>query len=280
MIRLYICRLVRIYTMYFPIKLGKIPIINFLNLLGVFKDVTDIIVVNQTIKIKCTIKDWVQQLIYFFGSYIYESNQINFWTNTLSDDEIILDIGANVGYYSLLASIKSNSMIYSFEPNPIIFYRLEENIRLNNSKNIIALNKGVSNCSEKMRFYISDEENSGMSSLVEPENYSGRSITVDVLSIDDFIIKYNINKISKIKIDVEGNEYNVLKGMENTLLKNKPQIFIEIYDVNLNKFKHRNIDVYNYLRHIGYKSFEIGEQNELKFYDDFRDNSLAIFLLE
>ena len=136
-----------------------------------------------------------------------------------------LDIGANVGKYSIIISkqIKDKGKVFSFEPEPSNLIALKRNIKLNKAKNITIIPFACSNKKAKLEFYL-NENNSGGHSLV---NKSNNKISVDADTLDNIIKENNIKNIKLIKIDVEGAEMQVFEGAKETLKKYHPKIIFE-----------------------------------------------------
>jgi FkbM family methyltransferase len=147
---------------------------------------------------------------------------------------VFIDIGANVGFFSLLSSYTFDNVI-SFEPTPRTNKSLKDNIKLNKIKNIQVYDCALSDTKGEMTLY-ENPYNAGGNSLTkvagETIAKSGRDDwgkhEVDVKTLDEILDKNNQEAISLIKIDVEGHEAEVLKGSQNTLSKYRPIIFAEI----------------------------------------------------
>lgn len=136
--------------------------------------------------------------------------------------DLIIDVGANLGWYSInISKFYPNNKIFAFEPDDINFAILNENIKLNNSSNITAINKAVAQKNDKLTLYKYPEKNLGRHSLLQDNTLKQQQIVVDTVSIDEFITKNHLidHKIKLIKIDVEGYEYQVLLGCIKSLPK-------------------------------------------------------------
>ena len=137
----------------------------------------------------------------------------------------ILDIGANIGNHSLFfAKFLNCEMVYSFEPFPRNVSVLKQNL-LNFTQKSKIYEIALSDKEGTMPLYNSQAGNFGGFSL---HNYSnGASFmvnpSINVITLDSL----NLNNISMIKIDVENHENEVLEGAKQTILRNKPIIFIE-----------------------------------------------------
>lgn len=166
---------------------------------------------------------------HIYNNCVWEQYMVDKFTAYYTTGNVI-DIGAHIGLHSIALSklVKPTGLVYSFEAHPSIYKLLEHNCF--NHSNIITHNKAVSGTSnavlyvEDVDFDSADVDNTGgfgTQSIHETE----RLIRVDTTSIDD----HQIQDVALVKIDVEGNEMNVLEGMKRTLMKQKPILFIEIH---------------------------------------------------
>lgn len=178
-------------------------------------------------------KDSILCKLIYFG---FEQTEISFVKKFLRKGDVFIDVGANIGLYSLYASkiIGSNGKIYAFEPTPVIFDRLKQNIRLNNFENIEPHNIGLSNSKSFIDFNISNDGHDAWNSFAKlPENISYEKIKVLVDTLDSFISENKIKNISLIKLDVEGWEKFVLEGCPYLLNTDNPPVFLVEYSENL-----------------------------------------------
>lgn len=134
-----------------------------------------------------------------------------FFEDYLKPDDIVIDIGSNIGTVTLTASKKvgSQGKVYSIEPNPTIFEYLEGNIKLNNLKNIECFNIALGNEVGTVNF--SDEKSDWGNSILS----EGEGIKVDIKKLDDLGI--NDSNIVLIKIDTQGFEKFALTGANRIL---------------------------------------------------------------
>lgn len=153
----------------------------------------------------------------------------SFFSLQIKPDDVVLDIGSNIGYYAILESKKVlKGKIHAVEPVPDTIIRLKENLRLNGSGNVIVHEVAFGSAREERKFFI--HERCNWSSF--NEDMQGRiikEIDVHVIPIDDFIKQNNIVP-NWIRMDIEGFEYEVLKGAIDLLSSPSPIcLFIEIH---------------------------------------------------
>ncbi|EGK8061560.1 FkbM family methyltransferase [Campylobacter lari] len=210
--------------------------------------------------------DYIQSHIFLTHSF-YSENQLKKIDKYLSEESIVLDIGANIGNHSIYWSLISNvKAIYSFEPIKNTFDILQKNIYINNIKDkiqIFNIALGKENSYADIKFY--DSNNIGATQITQknPSHPSAANVqNIQIVKLDEFInSNFQYEKIDMIKIDVEGFENNVLAGAVNTIEKYHPTIVIEIFDENyekINSFFHsisysliEKLDDTNYIfRHI------------------------------
>ena len=173
----------------------------------------------------------IDREIYLNG--FYEKEQLIFLDKICNKDEIthFLDIGANIGYYSLY--FKKISNIFAFEPNKKNFLRLKENNELNNL-NIKMYNFGLSNTNSDSEIWYTNKDKMGGSAIYEKNDpalkkYNYKDIIKEKIltkKLDD-IIDINNSKIL-VKIDVERHEKKVLEGMNKMIKQNNIIMQIEI----------------------------------------------------
>jgi FkbM family methyltransferase len=210
----------------------------------------------------------IQQQLFWYGYYERELGTLI--KKILGPGDVFLDVGANIGYFSLLAAIQQPSAkVIAFEPVSSVFDKLEENISINNAKNITAIKVAVGKKNEAREIYISGADNMGMSSFQKPENYSGRFEKVNTIAIDEWIRSSGLPGINLIKLDIEGSEFAALEGMNETLQNFKPLVITEINPAALKAFDLAPADIFNYLKKLDYSGFLILKDARLEHVGDF-----------
>lgn len=173
----------------------------------------------------------------------------------VSAEDTIIDIGANVGALTLLmASIAEQGQVIAIEPGPNTFARLKANLELNPTlQNIVDIYQlGIADA-PGMLYWQEDANVPGNAGL-----FSHNGIEVKVESLDHFIDQLSLKRLDFIKIDVEGMEYEVIKGGLASIAKFRPMIYYE----TLESFRiNRGFDIYNQifdrLKELGYRQFAI-----------------------
>jgi FkbM family methyltransferase len=195
----------------------------------------------------------------------FEKEVVDFLNANISTGSCFIDIGANIGFFTLLTSnlVAESGMVLAFEPTPETYKRLTENIELNNFANVYPNNVAVSDYEGVAKFNISLDGNDVFNSFSTPthgESYTEKE--VDVKCLDSFYekIKSYKDKIF-IKIDVEGWEYNVIKGAEKILTTLNPVLIIEFNDENTQYAPHKCKDLYSLLKTYSYELFIINNGN-------------------
>ena len=183
---------------------------------------------EYSLRLKFKTQDGGGREIYKKGIYEPEITELLLRNLKLSAGDVVLDVGANIGWYSLLMSRFENEGIdiHSFEPDPDNYKCLTYNLELNNALNVKAHNMGVSDISGIKTLYLYKKSNTGRHSMLEIN--SGDSINVKAMSFDDFLIDQNVapSSVKFLKIDIEGFEYFAFKGGPK-LLTEVPYIIAE-----------------------------------------------------
>jgi FkbM family methyltransferase len=176
--------------------------------------------------------DTVQSRIYFFG--IWEPALTHYVIKTLRRGDTFIDIGANVGYYTLLASsqVGGAGRVYSIEASPSVFNRLRRNLKLNRTKNVKPINAAVHSEIGVIPFYL-HQAHPGLSTIVADEaKRLGASFEamVEAGPLSRFVPEADIIRAKLIKIDAEAAEWLIVRGLSDLLPRLSPdtEILIEV----------------------------------------------------
>ena len=204
----------------------------------------------------------IQQQLFWYGYYEKEVGDL--LKRSVKPGDVFLDLGANIGYFSLLvANISPSAKVISFEPVAGLFQNLNDNIALNNIKNISTINVAVGEINEEKELFVSYPDNLGMSSFHQPENFSGKTERVRVVTIDDWFETSGLPGIDIIKLDIEGSELAALKGMNEVLQEQKPVLIVEINPGTLSMFNLKPSDINDHLKQLHFEGFLILENGRL-----------------
>ena len=218
---------------------------------------------DSSLLIKVNLSDWIQQQIYFVD--YSDLNGISYLKKQLKAGNVFIDIGANIGAYSLIASklVGSNGKVVSFEPVSLICKQLKQNIKLNNLANIVVEPKAVFDKNTTLELFISDHQNMGMSSILNHSHETGEKQSVQAITIDEYVKIKSLLKIDFIKIDIEGAEINALRGMKQTILKFNPIILMEISDGILENSTINSTMIYDFMNELNYTPYTINTDGNL-----------------
>ena len=223
----------------------------------------DVIVELETgIKLLCIKNDKgiIPLTILNFGEY--EEKLWNKTAELIGKPRTVLDIGGNIGYFSLYFARKfPQTQFYCFEPIPNNYKYLCKNLELNHSQNIKAFNIGLSNVCQTMEMFY-NPEGCGSSSLRDLlEASCTYKVPCEFTTLDNFVAENHIENIDFIKCDVEGAEKFVYEGGLKTLEKFKPTIYSEMLRKWSAKFNYHPNDIINLLKPLGYKCYAISKNS-------------------
>ena len=210
-----------------------------------------------------------------------DEQEINLVKKFIKSGTDSIDVGVYRGVYSYEMS-KYSEKVHSFEPNPIIFKYIDKNLK-KFIKNIHLYNFALSNQNKTINLKIPIRNSNSNKEIFEEyyemgratihnennfenyENFEIQTKTIDELSFD--------NKISFIKIDVEGHELEVIEGAKNTIKRDKPVLLVEIEKQYTKKEVAESI---NFINSLGYKSYffdkkDLKSTNELNNLDSFNN---------
>jgi FkbM family methyltransferase len=179
------------------------------------------------------------KLLYWQGVEGMEYNSVKVFIELAKESKIFFDIGANVGYYSLVASaVNKEIKVYGFEPMPDANYYYHLNKDVNHFSNITIEELAISNINgdveftmvKNPRFKTEKHHLTGDSSLGVHEKKDGlvKIIKVKTSTLDDYVRQNNIGNIDLIKLDAEASEHLILAGAKNVLKNHRPIIQCEI----------------------------------------------------
>ncbi len=167
----------------------------------------------------------------------YEINVMPVLKYHIKKGDHVVDVGANIGYHSILAAslVGRKGMVFSFEPNPYVFELLKKSIKINGFNSRVKLyQKAVFNKITKVQLTWNQLHGGGRLVVSGKEQLSDKQIEVDTIPLDD-VIKDEFLPIDLMKIDVEGTEPYVIEGAKKILEQSPNLKIIMEWDVNFMK---------------------------------------------
>jgi FkbM family methyltransferase len=200
-------------------------------------------------KFECDLRDKLAREIYFVG---FVRRDCRVLRRLIKPGDVILDVGANIGYFCLLFAkwLRGTGRVYAFEPFPRTVERLKRNLELNpRLKALVHLREtAVSDFVGSLSMSAPDEGNSGCNYL----SARGKA-DVAVTTLDAFVQQESFSRVDLIKVDVEGSEVALLKGARETLERFRPLVMIEVNPSTLGRFQHTAGDVISLLGKYRYR---------------------------
>ena len=210
--------------------------------------------------IEVRLDDWLGQHVYATGDY--EPSTTAVISALLERGDVAIDVGANVGYFTLLLAqiVGQDGHVYSFEPIPELHDRTQRSIELNGLKNISLSTLAVSDRTARCEFHLGPKTHLGRSSFRQIPD-SEEQIPVNTIQLDNFAS--GKSRITLAKIDVEGAECAVLRGMRAILQRDHPDVVLEVTDSFLREAGDSGEELFAMLYPLGYRAYLI-DHNGLK----------------
>lgn len=202
--------------------------------------------------------------LYISGTY--EPNSLLLLKKYLRKNDVFLDIGANAGIYTLLASrcVGEKGKVISFEPSSREYLMLEENVQLNALQNVRCEKCAISNVSGVNFLNLAVDKHNGQNTLCDQFAYKGvnsnlkESVKVD--TIDQYVKNHALNRIDFIKMDIEGAESLALQGAKQTFHLHRPLLLIEICR-NIYKRNKKDLRlIHQFFQDYQYQVFSINDE--------------------
>ena len=185
----------------------------------------------------------------------FEPVQTALLSSQLKPGMTFIDVGANIGYYTVIASkiVGNSGRIHCFEPEPQNCRILAKNILENKLSNVYLHNVALSDSTGIVVLHT-DSKNFGAHSLCKANIFSNEGSELSVLAtrLDDFVAANGISKVDMIKLDVQGAEAKVIAGAMRTLITQKPMLFLELWPYGIQKMGDDPTTMLQDLERMGY----------------------------
>lgn len=206
------------------------------------------------------------RFLYFYGEY--EPEECSYFQQAVRSADICLDVGANVGFYTLLFSrLASSGEVHAFEPVASSWHILSTNVLANELTNVTVNRAAVGNCDTEAEFTLATDPT--YSSFVDTERRTTAArIKVPVVSIDSYLQQQRLPRVDCLKVDVEGGEHKVLSGAAALLSdpQRRPRlVMLELHDPMLQRQGSSIDQVLEQMASYGYSPFIWTKQQRLPF---------------
>ncbi len=206
-----------------------------------------------TLRVKT--EDVVGRHLYKYGAHEPETTDFLREHLQLENGDVVLDVGGNIGWYSLILDRVAGNKdvsIYAFEPDPTNFALLQENIKRNSADHVTAVQAAIADSAGRMTLHLFGKSNRGRHSLLAI--HDGETLDIDTLTMDGF---WESNKLGDstprfIKMDIEGFELMALRGGTG-VLKRCPLVMLEYSPSYMKTAKLRPADLIDFMTDLGFK---------------------------
>ena len=247
--------LFRWYLSKFPLRDGKAYFYNCLHAGLAPTDRYAVVRLDKGFRMKLDLQDPEQLKVYFYGHY-HERYEADLVARLLEDDDVFWDIGANVGYFTLVAAtaLDNRGQIVAFEPGKNAYARLTENLSLNPYENIQTFSVAVSDREGEAVLHVSgDIADSSASLFLGGDDQAGHEVCRTV-ALDHFLTAEGLRPPTLIKLDAEGAELAVLQGAQGLISQSPPLFLMEMEEKNLKAAGASKAAIRQFLEGCGYRA--------------------------
>jgi FkbM family methyltransferase len=180
--------------------------------------------------------DWNQFRSFVYGTW--EPDVVSAIVSTVKPGATVIDIGAHIGYYTLLFAkcVGPTGRVISFEPLPVNFALLQKNVQLNGLKQVQTIAQAVFSRNVELTITVPDKSpNSGDASVLSTQGTE--HFRVPAITLDSFSSGLDLRP-EFLKMDVEGAEYDVIVGAKETIARSRPKILVELHHFDGNLADH------------------------------------------
>lgn len=200
-------------------------------------------------------------LPYLIGKYEHKTTRIFLQhLRLLGPDRCVVDIGANVGYYAIMAAWhlrhRGETAVFAFEPYSTAVSYLRKNAELNGLTNLFVVSQGLADKSGQAILYL-NPNGITFGSLRSYAPYLVQPYEISLTTLDEFMAHFPDIKIGLIKADIEGGEFSAFLGGRETIERDRPVIIYEENEPALLAFGYSPSDVRNFLEAMGYRTTTI-----------------------
>lgn len=221
------------------------------------------------LKLSLDLNQFSQKIMwdYLSNGKLYEAETSQFVERVLKGGDCFVDIGAHIGYFSLLAAkiVGAHGAVLSFEPERRNYDQLKQHIAMNDLTNIKIFNIALSSEDRVGELFVNSDNDGGHAlwdisthAFNQKSRHDHAKQAVTIATLDSIIKAEPVDRIKLIKIDTEGTEHNILQGAFNTIKTCKvPYIICEINRFGLEQMGTDESRLREFMNDLGYESYLI-----------------------
>ncbi|WP_432092307.1 FkbM family methyltransferase [Streptomyces sp. bgisy100] len=207
-------------------------------------------------------QDLIQRYLYLFG--VWEPHMTHWLRRRLRPGDTFVDVGANIGYFSVLAShlVGSTGRVVAVEASPTFHERLLQQVRLNAADNVRAVNTAVSDSRKLLTFVLASSKNMGANSIVPYEGPAESTFEIEARPLPEVLTAAEIATARVVKIDVEGAEGAVVRGLAPVLDQLRPdaEITVEVTPDRMAQVGDSADELMETMRRYGFHAYRLANQ--------------------
>ncbi|MFD0419829.1 FkbM family methyltransferase [Streptomyces sp. NPDC127108] len=207
-------------------------------------------------------QDLIQRYLYLFGSW--EPHMTRWLRGRLRPGDTFVDVGANIGYFGVLASrlVGPTGRVVTVEASPVFHERLLRQVRLNACGNVRALNAAVSDRTQTLTFVLASSHNMGANSIVPYDGPAESKFDIEARPLPELLDDEEIATARVVKIDVEGAEGGVVRGMAPMLDRLRPdaEVTVEVTPDRMRQLGHSAEELMAIMREHGFHAYRIANE--------------------
>lgn len=209
---------------------------------------------EQGFDLQLNLQDRIQRRMFIKRNHEPETEAA--FRKFLPNTKVFFDVGANIGFYSLLAKqLNPSAKVYAFEPFPQNAIAFHKNCAINNIVDAVLTEACVADYQGEVAFAVPPDDESGWGRIAYKDMFSGKTLKREVLTLDAFCSRMRIDKVDFLKVDVEGFEMKVLGGAERVLREHRPVICFEDNGPCLEDAGTSSVELFRHLLDRNYKIY-------------------------
>lgn len=207
-------------------------------------------------------QDLIQRYLYLFG--VWEPRMTQWLRRRLAPGDTFVDVGANIGYFSVLASqlVGPEGRVVAIEASQDFQDRLAQNAHLNDCTNIRAVHTAVSDKQQTLTFILASSNNMGANSIVPYDGPAESTFDIEAFPLPDVLEEDEIARARVVKVDVEGAEGSVVRGMAPLLDKLRPdaEVTVEVTPERMAQLGDDVVELLDTMREAGFNVYRLANE--------------------